>query len=224
MPFDSPTALSDAAVEVARDLLRIGAVTLRPADPFTWASGRLAPVYTDNRLTLAHPDVRRRLTDAFEGLVRGLATPPDVVAGTATAGIPHAAWLADRLGLPMAYVRSKPKAHGAGNQIEGGAGRGDAVVLVEDLISTGGSVATAGEALRDAGAFVDAVLAVFTYGLAESADTLANAGHHVWALTDVATLARVAREDGALSDADLDALAAWRRDPAAWSRERGGAA
>ena len=220
----APPALSDAAEAVARDLLRIGAVTLRPSDPFTWASGRLAPVYTDNRLTLAHPDVRARLTDAFASLVRAQATPPSVIAGTATAGIPHAAWLSDRLGLPMSYVRSKPKGHGAGNQIEGRAEQGDRAVVVEDLISTGGSVVTTAAALRDVGVTVGAVLAVFTYGLDAATEALAEADLPTWALTDVATLARVAQEDGALSSADLDALAAWRRDPSAWSQERGGAA
>ena len=219
----APTALSDAAEAVARDLLQIGAVALRPAEPFTWASGRLSPVYTDNRLTLAYPEVRARLTNAFAALVGGLPAPPDVIAGTATAGIPHAAWLADRLGLPMAYVRARPKGHGRGNQIEGRVDRGQGVVLVEDLISTGGSVADAGRALRDAGAHVDAVLAVFTYGLPESADALAHDGYAVRALTDLATLARVARQDGSLGDEDLDTLDAWRADPGAWSAARGGA-
>lgn len=220
---ESPSAfaLSDAAEPVARDLLRIGAVALRPADPFTWASGRLSPVYTDNRLTLSHPDVRRRLTDAFAAVVGRLPEAPGVVAGTATAGIAHAAWLADRLDLPMAYVRSTPKGHGRGNQIEGRIEPGDGVVLVEDLISTGGSVADAGAAIRGAGAAVDAVVAVFTYGLAESAETLGT--YAVWTLTDLDTLTRVARADGSLADADLATLADWRRDPAAWSRQRGGA-
>ena len=216
--------LSDSADAVARDLLRIGAVTLRPADPFTWASGRLAPIYTDNRLTLSHPDVRRRLCDAFADAVGAMPAPPDVVAGTATAGIPHAAWLADRLGLPMAYVRSSAKAHGRGNQIEGRVAPGQAVVLVEDLVSTGGSVAQAGAALREAGATVPVVLAIFSYGLDAGRQRLAADGYATTVLTDFATLARVARADGALSDADLATLDAWRADPSAWSLERGGAA
>ena len=215
--------VSDAAEAVAQDLLRIGAVALRPSEPFQWASGRLAPVYTDNRLTLGHPAVRRRLTDAFAGLVAALPGAPTAIAGTATAGIPHAAWLADRLDLPMVYVRASAKAHGRGNQIEGPIAAGDRVVLVEDLISTGGSAAAAADALRDAGAHVDAILAIFSYGL-DAAAELVRPATPVWTLTDIATLARVARDEGGLPGAELDALAAWRDDPSAWSAARGGSA
>ena len=214
---------SAAAEAVARDLLRIGAVTLRPAEAFTWASGRRSPVYTDNRLTLGHHDVRRRIRDAFAEIVERLPQAPDVVAGTATAGIPHAAWLAERLDLPMAYVRSKPKAHGRGNQIEGPVEAGQRVVLVEDLVSTGGSVADAAAALRAAGATVETVVAIFGYGLDAAEARLDAAGLTTTTLTDLAALARVARADGSLSDDDLAALDAWRADPAAWSRARGGA-
>ena len=216
--------VSDSADAVARDLLRIGAVTLRPDAPFTWASGRLAPIYTDNRLTLSHPDVRRRLCDAFAAAVESMPSAPDVIAGTATAGIPHAAWLAELLDLPMAYVRSSAKAHGRGNQIEGRVDAGQSVVLVEDLISTGGSVADAGAALGAAGATVSRVLAIFSYGLDAGRERLASEGYDALVLTDFATLARVARADGALSDDDLASLDAWRADPSAWSVERGGAA
>ena len=204
---------------VARDLLRIGAVTLRPDAPFTWASGRLSPVYTDNRLALSHPDVRSRIADGLTSLARTFA--PDAVAGVATAGIPHAALVADRLALPLVYVRGAPKDHGRQNRIEGRVAPGQRVVLVEDLVSTGGSVLSAADALRDAGAEPVAGLAVFSYGFAEADAAFDAAGLPLRTLTTFEALARVAREDGSLSDADLDTLAAWRTDPVRWSRERG---
>ncbi len=203
---------------VARDLLRIGAVALRPDAPFTWASGRLSPVYTDNRLALSHPDVRSRIADGLAALARRLA--PDAVAGVATAGIPHAALVADRLALPLCYVRAAAKGHGRQNRIEGLVEPGQRVVLVEDLVSTGGSVLAAADALREAGAEPVAALAVFSYGFAEADAAFTEAGLPLHTLTTFETLARVAREDGALSDADLDALAAWRSDPVVWSQAR----
>ena len=207
---------------VARDLLRIGAVALRPDAPFTWASGRLSPVYTDNRLTLSHPDVRGRVAGGFVDLA-GRAGGVEAVSGTATAGIAHGALLADRLGLPFSYVRSSAKGHGKENRVEGRVEPGRRVVLVEDLVSTGGSVLSAAGALRDAGATVAAAVAVFTYGFAEATGAFADAGVPLYTLTDFETLARVATETGALDADAWDVLRAWRDDPAAWSRERGGA-
>jgi len=202
---------------IAADLLRIGAVVVRPDDPFTWASGRRAPVYTDNRLTLGHADVRRRLTDAFVALTLHQGWRPDVIAGTATAGIPHAAWLAERLGLPMAYVRSSAKAHGRGNTVEGPVAEGQRVLLIEDLVSTGGSSLAAVEALRALGAEVVAVVAVFTYGLDDAATAFANAGVPLCALTDFDAL--VAQGD--FSPEARASLAEWRKDPVAWSERAG---
>ena len=204
---------------VARDLLRIGAVTLRPDRPFTWASGRLAPVYTDNRLTLSHPAVRGRIVDGFVALAER-AGGADAVSGTATAGIAHGALLADRLGLPFSYVRSSAKGHGKGNRIEGRVAEGERVVLVEDLVSTGGSVLSAAEALADAGGVVVAALAVFTYGFPEADRAFEDASLSLHTLTDFETLARVASETGALGGGAWDVLRAWRDDPAAWSEER----
>lgn len=218
----SSFVLSDRAESIARDLLRIGAVTLRPAEPFSWSSGRLAPIYTDNRLTLAHPEVRRRIAEAFAEIVRGLPAQPDAVAGTATAGIPHAAFLADRLDLPMAYVRGAAKGHGQRNRIEGRVRAGQHLVLVEDLISTGGSVLSAAAALRQAGASVEALLAIFTYNL--PAANLSGAQCPLYVLTDYTTLVEAATSEGAIDTADLDTLRAWREDPSVWSRTRGGAA
>ena len=210
--------MSDATA-IARDLLRIGAVSLRPGAPFTWASGRLSPVYTDNRLALSFPDMRSRIADGLTSLARPLAA--DVVAGVATAGIPHAALVADRLALPLCYVRSAPKGHGRQHRIEGRVVAGQRVVLVEDLVSTGGSVLSAADALREAGVVPVAALAVFSYGFADAA--FASAGLPLHTLTTFDALVGAACEDGSLSDADLVALTDWHRDAAAWSRIRGGA-
>ncbi|MDX1421297.1 MAG: orotate phosphoribosyltransferase [Rubricoccaceae bacterium] len=220
---DRPRSVrAPAPGEVARDLLRIGAVLLRPDAPFTWASGLRSPIYCDNRLTLSEPPVRRRLTDGFAALLEREGLAPDVIAGTATAGIPHAAWLADQLGLPMVYVRSSPKGHGRGNRIEGRLVEGARVVLVEDLVSTGGSSLAAAEAVQEAGAEVLAVVAVFSYGLPQAASAFAAAGLPLHTLSDYGALLDVARAEGRLDDAALATLRAWREDPQAWSDQRGG--
>ena len=206
---------------VAGDLLRIKAVTLSPEAPFTWASGLKAPIYCDNRLTMGYPAVRRVLTDGFVARLDEHGLAPEVIVGTATSGIPHAAWLAHRLDLPMAYVRSKPKAHGRGNQIEGPLAPGQRVVIVEDLVSTGMSSMKVVEAARaQAGAEVLALLAIFTYGLAGVAGRFAEAGIPFYTLTDFDTLAAVAFEQNTLSEDDRRSLKAWQEDPQAWSEER----
>ncbi|HEX9951018.1 MAG TPA: orotate phosphoribosyltransferase [Rubricoccaceae bacterium] len=212
--------MSDAAA-VARDLLRIGAVALRPTAPFTWASGRLSPVYTDNRLALSFPDVRSRIADGLAALARPLAA--ESIAGTATAGIPHAALVADRLELPLCYVRASAKDHGRQNRIEGRIFPGQRAVLVEDLVSTGGSVLSAADALREAGAVPVAALAVFSYGFAEADAAFGAAGLPLHTLTTFDALVGAARADGSLSEADLATLADWHRDASGWSRARGGA-
>lgn len=205
---------------LASDLLSIGAVSLSPEEPFTWSSGLQSPIYCDNRRTLGYPRIRRDVCDGFERLVRRRDMDPDVIAGTATAGIPHAAWLAERLDLPMAYVRSSAKSHGTGNQIEGVIEEGDVVVLVEDLISTGGSALTAVEALREAGAVVRAVVAIFTYELDTSTDAFAASNVALRTLTSFSTLVDVAQRQGDLSGDALDSLKAWRSDPQSWHEER----
>jgi orotate phosphoribosyltransferase len=207
---------------VARDLLSVGAVDLRPNEPFTWASGLLSPIYCDNRLTLGEPGVRRRLTDAFAERVKGGETTPDVVAGTATAGIPHAAWLADRLALPLIYVRSSAKEHGRGNRIEGRLREGSSVVLVEDTISTGGSALSAVAALREAGARVISVLAIFDYAFPRARAAFAEAGVEVQALATYDDLLAEARAAGLVTDDDLSTLARWRSDPAGWATTASG--
>ena len=215
-PVSAPSTV-DTRTAVARDLLRLGAVLLRPGSPFTWASGLRSPIYCDNRLTLSDPAARRRLTDAFAALLDREDLVPDVVAGTATAGIPHATLLADRLEKPLVYVRSQAKGHGRGNMIEGRLKEGARVVLVEDLVSTGGSSLAAAEALRDAGADVLAVVAIFSYGLDAAAEAFAEAGVPLFTLSDYGALLDVAHTEGSLDDEAFAALRAWRDDPQAWS-------
>ncbi|MFT5144543.1 MAG: orotate phosphoribosyltransferase [Rhodothermales bacterium] len=213
--------MSDSAVgaaELASRLLEIGAVVLRPNDPFTWASGMRSPVYCDNRMTLGYPALRAGIAAAFVELSGGYA--PDRVAGTATAGIPHAAWLADRLDLPMCYVRSSAKAHGRGNQIEGPLLEGDRVVLVEDLVSTGMSSLAAVRALEEAGATVEAVVAIFSYGIPRATRAFEEAGIRLHTITTFPDLLRAASGAGGLSAADVESLSEWHADPEAWSEAR----
>lgn len=206
------------ARRLAAALLRIEAVAFSPEEPYTWASGLRSPIYCDNRVTMAYPPVRRSITEGFAEILAREGIAPEAVVGTATAGIPHAAWLAGRLDLPMAYVRSKAKAHGRGNRVEGRLEAGANVVVVEDLVSTGGSSVAVVEALRTAGVRVEAVLAIFSYGLPAAREAFARAAVPLHTLTDFATLLDVARETGALAPEAVASLEAWRRDPEAWSR------
>ena len=151
--------------KIAANLLSIGAVSLQPETPFTWASGIKSPIYCDNRLTLGYPEIRKNIATGLVQLIEEKFGTVDVIAGTATAGIPHAAWTSDLMNLPMVYVRSSAKGHGKGNQIEGPITAGQKVVVVEDLISTGGSVITCVEALREACCEVVGVVSIFTYNL-----------------------------------------------------------
>ena len=211
---------SDRARSVARALLRIDAVSLRPHDPFTWSSGLVAPIYCDNRRTLAHPSIRRAIADGFAEVVREAGWESISIAGTATAGIPHAAWLAERLKAPMAYVRSEAKGHGQGRRIEGTRlGPGDEAVVVEDLISTGGSALEAVSAVRETGAAVRAVLAIFSYGLDAAASAFEAADIEAHVLTTFPVLLDVARRQHDLSAEARALLDDWQADPEAWSRE-----
>jgi orotate phosphoribosyltransferase len=173
-------------------------------------------------MTLGFPRVRSAISDGFHHIAMQEAGEVDVIAGTATAGIPHAAWLADRLHLPMAYVRGSAKSHGQRNRIEGIVSSGDRVLLVEDLISTGGSALSAVSALENAGAVVVSVCAIFTYELETSEKAFADAGVSLHALTDFSTLLDVARREHDLRDAEVASLEEWRQDPEAWSAAHGG--
>lgn len=203
---------------IAESLLEIGAVSLKPNEPFTWASGLKSPIYCDNRLTLSFPHVRKEIANGLKELILDKFPSVELVAGTATAGIPHAAWVSELLDLPMCYVRSKAKGHGKGNQIEGKATKGQKVVVVEDLISTGGSVITAVEALREAGCEVLGVVSIFTYELEKGKELLSNANIKAFSITDFSTLVEVAEENGYIKEEDMERLLDWKKDPAEWGK------
>ncbi|MCM3214809.1 orotate phosphoribosyltransferase [Niallia taxi] len=203
---------------IAEQLLEIKAVFLQPNDPFTWSSGLKSPIYCDNRLTLSYPKVRKEIANGLADLIKEHFPETDIVAGTATAGIPHAAWVSDVLDLPMAYVRSKAKEHGKGNQIEGKAEKGQKVVVVEDLISTGGSVITAVNSLREAGCDVLGVVSIFTYELPKGKELLADAKIESHSLTDYTALLEVAQQKGYIKESDIASLQAWKENPAEWGK------
>lgn len=199
---------------IARDLLRIRAVFFRPEQPFVWASGIKSPVYCDNRLTLTAPEVRSDVENALAETVRREYPEAEVLMGTSTAGIAHAAITGHLLGLPMGYVRAGQKDHGRQNQIEGRLEPGQKVVVIEDLISTGGSVIEVVEALRAAGAEVLGIASIFTYGMQKGIDRLAAAGVRNVSLTDFDTIAQAAAEEGYIAPADIARLIDFRDDPA----------
>lgn len=201
--------------ELAAALLDAGAVRLSPERPFTWASGLKSPIYCDNRQLLGRPELRQQI--AADLVTRARALAPTLIAGTATAGIPWAALVADALALPMAYVRAEPKKHGMGRQVEGPSARGHRVVLLEDLISTGGSSLRCAEALREEGAELLQVLALFSYGLDRAEAAFATARIPLATLATFSDLQAVAAERSLLDAGGTRALAEWRPDPAAWS-------
>lgn len=198
---------------IAQQLLDIKAVFLQPNDPFTWSSGMKSPIYCDNRLTLSYPHVRKDIAKGLVQLIREYYPDAELIAGTATAGIPHAAWVSDEMELPMCYIRSKAKGHGKGKQIEGIATPGQKVVVVEDLISTGGSVITAVQALREAGCEVLGIASIFTYELAKGRTQLDAEGITNHSLSNYATLVSVAKEQGYISAEDVEKLTKWRENP-----------
>ncbi|GIQ67927.1 orotate phosphoribosyltransferase [Xylanibacillus composti] len=206
------TELSALSSSIARSLLDIGAVHLRPNEPFTWTSGIQSPIYCDNRLTLSYPEVRSAVADGFCQVIRDHYPDAEVIAGTATAGIPHAAWVADKLGLPMIYIRDKAKGHGRQNQIEGLLKPGQKTIVIEDLISTGGSSIKAAEAAREAGANVLAVVAIFTYQFAKAERGFADAGIPLHTLSNYTVLCQEALASGKIQSEDLDMLSRWREE------------
>ncbi len=205
------------ARELAHNLLKINAVLLRPNNPFTWSSGWNSPIYCDNRLTLRYPEIRRGIADQFTKLIEERYPDITVVTGTATAGIPHATIIAEKMNLPMAYVRSKAKSYGMGNQIEGGVAKGEKTVVIEDLISTGGSAISVIDALQFVGADVQALFSIFTYGFQKSIDRFADMKMPVYTLTDYATLVEVALEENFIKEEDLELLSSWRNNPETWA-------
>lgn len=205
--------MDNIRTHIARHLLSIGAVFLRPDEPFVWASGIKSPIYCDNRLILTAPEARNEVEQAIADTIRREYPEAQVLMGTATAGIAHAAIAAHLLGLPMGYVRSGSKDHGRRNQIEGKLTPGERVVVIEDLISTGGSVLDTVAALRAAGAEVLGVISIFTYGMAKGRQRLAEAGVKCVSLTDLDTIAQVGVQQGYITQGDVARLLAFRDDP-----------
>ena len=198
---------------IAKDLLSIKAVFLKPEDPFTWASGIKSPIYCDNRLTLSAPDVRKNVEAGLAEIVKEYYPEAEMLMGTSTAGIAHAAITATILDMPMGYVRSGHKDHGRQNQIEGKLEPGTKVVVIEDLISTGGSVLEVVDVLREAGAEVLGIASIFTYGLQKGIDRLAEANVKNVSLSNFDVLAEVAAKEGYISDSDIKKLIAFRKNP-----------
>ena len=198
---------------IAKDLLKIKAVFFRPEEPFTWASGIKSPVYCDNRLTLTAPEVRNDVENGLAELVKTHYPEVEVLMGTSTAGIAHAAIVGHLLDLPMGYVRSGSKDHGRQNQIEGRLEAGQKVVVVEDLISTGGSVIDVVNVLREAGAEVLGVVSIFTYGMQKGLDRLAAANVKNVSLTNFDVIAQVASDEGYIKEEDIKRLIAFRNNP-----------
>ena len=199
--------------KIAKALLDIEAVFLRPEDPFTWASGIKSPIYCDNRLILTAPEARNLVENAMVDVIRENYPEAEVLMGTSTAGIAHAAIVGHIMGLPMGYVRSGNKDHGRGNRIEGRLEKGQKVVVIEDLISTGGSVIEVVEALREAGAEVIGIASIFTYGMQKGLDRLAAADVRNISLSDFDAIAEVAAETGYISREDVAKLMAFRANP-----------
>lgn len=198
---------------IAKDLLSIKAVFLKTADPFTWASGIKSPIYCDNRLTLSFPKVREDVENGLAQTVKEKFPEAEVLMGTSTAGIAHAAITATILGLPMGYVRSGHKDHGRQNQIEGKIEKGQKVVVIEDLISTGGSVIEVVDVLREAGADVLGIVSIFTYGLQKGLDRLKEANVVNYSLSNFDALSETAAEEGYISEGDIKKLKAFQQNP-----------
>jgi len=205
----------------AQHLLTIQSVVLSPDAPFTWSSGLKAPIYCDNRLTMSYPEVRRFIAKGLSQLIQVYYSEAEVIAGTATAGIPHAAWVSDLLELPMVYVRGSMKNHGKKKQIEGLVKPKEKVVIIEDLISTGGSVLTAVEALREEGANVIGSVAIMTYGLSIAKQQFAEARVPFHTLTDFSTLIDLAKEKQLINETQKKMLERWYQNPTddAWMNE-----
>ncbi len=201
---------------LASYLLQSKAIIIDPASPFQWASGWLSPIYCDNRKTLSHPEIRSFIREAFIHMIREHFRTTDIIAGVATGAIAHAALVAEGMGLPLLYVRSSEKSHGLGNQIEGDIRMGTKAVVVEDLISTGGSSLNAVSVLQEAGLEVLGMTAIFTYGFSIATENFRKAGVPLHTLGNYQDLIKEAAETGYVKPGELDALEQWRQNPAAW--------
>lgn len=212
--------MNNYSEKAAKILLSIHAVSLSPRKPFRYSSGILSPVYTDCRLLMSHPKERMIIRNLYARMIRSCGKF-DVIAGTATAGIPHAAWIADKLKLPMVYVRGKAKDHGKGNQIEGKIKQKQNVAVIEDLISTGGSSAETVRAIRREGAKSSYIFSIITYGMNKSKENFKANGIRLISLTDFPTVVKVAEQIGYIKTKDKDIILQWAKDPGSWSKKNG---
>lgn len=204
--------------KIAQTLLQIKAIKLSPANPFTWASGWNSPIYCDNRKTLSYPEARTEIARAFADVVRRDYPDAEVIAGVATGAIACGVLAAQELGLPFIYVRSAPKSHGMANQVEGEYTAGQRVVVIEDLISTGGSSLSAVEAMRAAGLDVQGMVAIFTYGFATATENFEKAGVTLTTLSNYPTLIKMAEQQGYITADQIETLKEWRTNPAQWGK------
>lgn len=208
----------DIAKQVAKSLLQINAIILQPNNPFKWAAGWNSPIYCDNRKTLSYPEIRTYIKQGLAAIVKNHFKGANVIAGVATAGIPHGALVAEELGLPFIYVRSKVKEHGKQNQIEGYFQEGQSVILVEDLISSGKSSLNSAQVLKDAGMNVKGMVSIFTYGFDAAAENFKKAECENVSLCDYSTLLPIAKEQQYIEESDLSVLNEWRDNPAIWKK------
>jgi orotate phosphoribosyltransferase len=208
----------DIAKQVAKSLLQINAIILQPNNPFKWAAGWNSPIYCDNRKTLSYPEIRTHIKQGLAAIVKNHYNGANVIAGVATAGIPHGALVAEELGLPFIYVRSKAKEHGKQNQIEGYFEEGQSVILVEDLISSGKSSLDSAQVLKDAGMNVKGMVSIFTYGFDAAAENFKKAECEYVSLCDYSTLLPIAKEQQYVEESDLSVLNEWRDNPAIWKK------
>ncbi|MDY0076279.1 MAG: orotate phosphoribosyltransferase [Bacteroidales bacterium] len=207
----------EAALNLAGFLLQIKAIKLNPANPFTWASGMRSPIYCDNRITLSYHKIRTHIRQEFVSGIMEKYDKPDLIVGVATGGIAPGVLVAQELGVPFAYVRPEKKSHGLNNQVEGLVEAGQSVVIIEDLVSTGGSSLSAVEAVRAKGAEVKGMFAIFTYGLSIAEKNFENASCELTTLTDFDTLLKKVSEEGFVQEEEMQSLIKWRLDPEAWS-------
>ncbi len=208
--------MENSSKKAAEYLLQIKAIKLQPSNPFTWASGWKSPIYCDNRKTLSFPEVRSYIRDSFAEMVRNYYPEAELIAGVATGAIAHGVLAADKLNLPFVYVRSEAKEHGLGNQIEGYFEPGQKVVVIEDLISTGGSSLSAVKALREAGCDVLGMIAIFTYEFKKASDGFAAANCKLHTLSNYSTLIEAAVNSGYIGESEVETLKEWRLDPSIW--------
>ena len=208
----------DIAKQVAKSLLQINAIILQPNNHFKWTAGWNSPIYCDNRKTLSYPQIRTNIKQGLAAIVKNHYKGANVIAGVATAGIPHGALVAEELGLPFIYVRSKAKDHGKQNQIEGFFEEGQSVILVEDLISSGKSSLDSAQVLKDAGMNVKGIVSIFTYGFDAAAENFKKAECEYVSLCDYSTLLPIAKEQQYVEESDLTVLNKWRDNPAIWKK------